>query len=349
MTLILTILLFILIFGIVIIIHEAGHFLVARREGMRVKEFAFGFPPRIFSKRKGQTRYTFNSIPLGGYVSILGEEEESEAKDSFNKKKPMARLRVVLAGIGMNFILAWVLLILYFWVAPFGPKIDAVAVANVYAGSPAEAAGIKMNDFIVSANGTLLTSDEILGEFTRAHRGEAVTLVIRSQGKEKALTVQLSADEKAPLGVAIADVGALPTIPWYLAPWHALVEMFNVTVAVLGFLGQLIVKIFGVSTSASIQAVSGPVGIFSQLKQIMILGAPAVVHYAALISLAVGIFNLLPIPALDGGRAIFLFFESIFGKRALSHATEAWVHAIGFFVLILIIIVVTYFDIQRLG
>lgn len=343
-----TLLLFVLIFGAIIIIHEAGHFFMARREGMRVREFAFGFPPRITSVRRGGTQFSINALPLGGYVSILGEDEDSAAPGSYSKKSPWSRLRVVLAGIAMNFLLAWVLLTIYFWIAPFGPTVDAIAIASVRPGSAAELAGIKVNDFLVSANGEPLETEASLTEFTRSHPGQEVTFELRRNGKLETVSVQLGTDASAPLGVGIADVGEAPHVAWYLAPWYALVETWWSIVAHLTFIGALVSKLFGMGKDVSVDAVSGPVGIFAMLQQIMVLGVPAIVRFSAIISLAVGIFNLLPIPALDGGRALFLVVEGLFGKRAISHRTEALVHALGFILLITLILFVTYLDIQKL-
>lgn len=261
-----------------------------------------------------------------------------------------------MAGVSMNILLAWVLLTVWFWVAPLAPKVDAVAVTAVSDNSPAQQVGLRVNDFIVSAteeNGTtteFLTDDQ-LSEFTGNHRGEKVDLLIKRNGNQLTVPVTLSLDQSGPsLGVSIADIGEqVPEIPWWQAPWYALMEMFFVTYATLKFLGLLILGLFGIGgQTPGVESVSGPVGIFVFLRQTLALGAPYVLRYAALISLAVAIFNILPIPALDGGRAMFLIYEGIFKKRALSHRTEAWIHAAGFALLILLIIVITFFDIKKL-
>lgn len=357
MMLLLTILLFVLIFGLIIFLHELGHFLVAKREGMTVKEFAFGFPPRLFSVTRHGTKFSLNLLPLGGYVSILGEEDASDAKGSFTQFTPWARLRVVVAGVIMNVLLAWLLLTIWLWLAPLAPKIDAIAVASVQLGSVAEQVGIKANDFIVSATPaddseptTTFKTDKALREFTQGHRGEAINFVIRRNGSQLTIPATLGTAE-VPLGVSIVDIGnEIPNVPWYLAPWEALGEMWASTVMTLTFIGSGIARLlgFGGSSEVSLDSVSGPVGIFTFLQQTVTLGAPFVIRFAGLISLAVGIFNILPLPALDGGRAVFLWFEGIFGKRALSHQVESWIHAAGFAVLILLILVVTYFDIKKL-
>lgn len=349
MALVLTIILFIVIFGLIILLHEGGHFLVAKREGMKVREFAFGFPPRLFSKRHNGTQYSLNLIPLGGYVSILGEDDGSKDPDAFGSKSPWARWRVAMAGIGMNLLLAWILLILFFWLAPLTKTLDAVAVASVLPSSAAEQAGIKVNDFITGANGQPISSDTALTDFTRSHKGETVELTITRNGSEQKLTATLGSGESAPLGVSIADVGNVPEVPWYTAPWYALVEMWSVTLVTFSFLGQLVLGLFGQgSGDVTVQQVSGPVGIFGLLRQIQLLGAASLLHFAAMLSLAVGLFNLLPIPALDGGRAFLLLYEAVFKKPVFSAKTEGLIHAAGFAVLLLFILVITYFDIRKL-
>ncbi len=347
--LILTILLFILIFGLIIFLHELGHFLVAKREGMTVQEFAFGFPPRIASFTKGGTRFSINLLPLGGFVSILGEDDPSAAKGSFTKFSAWARLRVVLAGIVMNLLLAWLLLTIWLWLAPLSPAVDAIAVASVQPGTPAEHIGIKVNDFIVSADGVTFHSDTALRDFTRSHQNQSVQFTVRRHGRNVILPAQLGSGD-APLGVSIVDIGKqVPHVPWYRAPWEALVEIGGAAWATVAFIGGLFARLFGVGGhEVSVDSVSGPVGIFSFLQQTVTLGAPFVIRFAGLISLAVGVFNLLPFPALDGGRAAFILFEGLFGKRALSHQAEAWIHAVGFAALILMIVVITYFDLKKL-
>lgn len=351
----LSVLLFVFIFGLIVLIHELGHFLAAKREGMTVREFAFGFPPRLFSIKKNGTNFSLNLIPFGGYVSILGESESSDSAGSYSKKSPWARLRVVSAGVLMNALLAWVLLTVWFWIVPFSPQADAVAVASVLPNTAAEVAGIKTNDFLVSAtlaDGTevAFASDTELAQFTKAHRGETLTFDVRRNGDLIEIPVTLGSGDEAPLGVELADLGTVPQIPWWQAPWAALQEMWLVLITTLSFLGTLILQLFGLNPAQPVpaDAVSGPVGIFSFLRQTITLGIPFIVRFAALISLAVGIFNALPFPALDGGRAVFILFEGIFGKRAISHEKEAWVHTAGFTLLILMILVVTYFDLQRL-
>lgn len=346
---ILTIIAFVLIFGLIVFVHELGHFLVAKREGMKVREFAFGFPPRIWGKKVGETTYAINAIPLGGYVSILGEDGRSNAFNSFTAKSPWARLRVVLAGVVMNLMLAWILLTIFLLFLPWQPQIDGVVVAQVISGSVAQKVGIKANDIIISAGGSRLQSEQDLIAFTKANRGHEVNFIIKRNGNELNISATLGRDDAAPLGVRIADIDNFPQVPWWQAPWYALVEIGNIIVMILAFLGKLILKLFGFGgVQVSADQVSGPVGIFVFLKQTVSLGLLLTLRFAALLSVAVAIFNVLPFPALDGGRAVFITAEGLFGRRFISHKVEGWIHAAGFLILIILILVVTYFDILKL-
>ncbi len=366
--LVLTLALYVVIFALIILLHEGGHYLAAKREGMTVKEFSFGFPPRLFSITRHGTRFTWNLFPIGGYVSILGEDGSSTATGSFTRFSPWARLRVVLAGVVMNLLLAWALLTVWLWIAPLFPKVDAIAVAGVQAGSAAEAAGFKVNDFIVSADdGTVFHADTELGAFTRSHQGDTVTFSVRRNGRLLSVSATLHAGD-APLGVVLADIGNdVPQVPWWRAPVDALAEMWFAATMTLGFLGKAIVWLVshavstvlglvglgsvavpGSSVAVPADAVSGPVGIFAFLQQTVLLGVPFVIRFVGMMSLAVGVFNLLPIPALDGGRAVFVAYEAVFKRRVVSEQVESWVHAVGFAALILLIIVITVSDIRKL-
>lgn len=347
MTLMATIL-FVLIFGLIVFVHELGHYLVAKREGMTVKEFALGFPPRLFSFVKGGTRYALNLFPLGGYVSILGENEEVSQKGSFSTAKPWARFRVSMAGIAMNIVLAFVLLTVWFWIAPLQNTPNALVVANIVEGSAAEGADIKMNDFILSANGSELTSAKQLTEFTGEHKGQEVVLKIQRNGSTFDQSVKLGEND-APLGISVVDLAeSVPQVKWYMAPWHAIQEIAAIAVMTFSFLGGLILSLFGIGREVSADAVSGPVGIYTQLQQVSTLGLASILRFSALISMAIALFNILPLPALDGGRATFILWEAFTGKKIISHQKEGLIHAIGFLLLLVLMVVVTFMDIKKL-
>lgn len=347
MTLIPTIL-FILIFGFIVFVHEFGHFWVAKREGMIVKEFALGFPPRLFSWIKNKTRYSLNLLPLGGYVSILGENEEINQKGSFSSAKPWARFRVSMAGIFMNVVLAWILLTIWFWIMPSQNNSNTIIVSQVLSGSPAEKANIKPNDFILGSQDKIFATSKELTDYTNDNKGKEVVLKIRRNGNQIEQKIKLS-DDKAPLGVAVADLDSFrPDVPWYKAPWYAILELGYLTIATFSFFGSLVLGLIGLGKEVSTEAVSGPVGIYMHLQQISTLGFASVLRFSAFISMAIAIFNFLPFPALDGGRAMFILIEALMGKKIISHQKEGIIHAVGFGILILLMLVVTFMDIKKL-
>lgn len=347
MTLLATIL-FIVIFGLIVFVHEFGHYFVAKREGMIVREFALGFPPRILSWVRNKTRYSLNLLPLGGYVNILGESEEVNQKGSFSAAKPWSRFRVSMAGIFMNVLLAWILLTVWFWIAPAQNNANTIIVSQVLPNSPAEVAQIKPNDFILGADDKTFATSKELTDFTTDNKGKEVTLKIRRNGSQFEQKIKL-ADDKAPLGVAVADLNSFkPDVAWYLAPWYAILELGYLTIATLSFFGSLILSLVGLGKEVSTEAVSGPVGIYLHLQQIATLGFASVLRFSAFISMAIAIFNFLPLPALDGGRAIFILWEAITGKKIISHQKEGIIHTVGFLVLLVLMLVVTFMDIRKL-
>lgn len=343
---IITIIVFILIFGLIIFVHELGHFLMAKRGGIKVNEFAFGFPPHIYCKKKGETRYCLNLIPFGGYCSMEGEEGSSNDKRSFSQKPVWTRVKVVIAGVLANFLLAWIFLTLWFWFVNIAQPAAYVMIAQVFSGSAAEKAGIQANDLAVSVNDQKILSAQQLSDLTRSKQGETVNISLRRFGKEKIKNVELSKDNEKPLGVALVDVGGTgEKIKWYLAPWYALVEIVNMIGVSAVFIGKIIAQLFGGEKVSG--EVSGPVGIFGFLSQVVSMGWLYVWRFVAMISLAIGFFNILPIPALDGGRLVFIGIEAIARKKVVAQKVENGLIVAGFVLLIIMIIAVTYQDISK--
>lgn len=363
----LTIILFLLILSILVLVHEFGHFYVAKKNGVFVEEFGLGYPPRICgwykSVKSGKykffwgnnhlkkedisdTIYSLNFIPLGGFCKMLGEEENVKSKNSFSEKSPWVRFKIIIAGVTLNFLLAWVLFSLWLYLVP--EYIDNnVVVTSVVADSKAQEIGIKQNDFIAKINGNDLKDSNQLIEFTKNNKGQEVSITIIRYNEEKQLITTLP-DKDQPLGISLANTGGeVQKYPWYLVPFVALDEMLLTIWISLSFLWQLILSLF-TSAKAPTEAVSGPVGVFTFLYQIIGFGWLYIIRFTALISLALAFFNLLPIPALDGGRLAFIVPEMIFKKRIVAEKIENAIHVGGFFVLILLMILVTYNDIVKL-
>ena len=354
---VLTIIVFIIVLGLLIFVHELGHFLAAKKAGVKVEEFAFGFAPRLWSRKKGETRYSINLIPLGGYVKLYGEEGE-HLKDpkSFYSKPLLSRLLVIVAGVIMNFVLAWIL----FWIGftigmpvtslnpndiPGATIKSEVVVAETLSNSPAEKSQITKGDIILSANGQTLNNPDDLKNITKANLGKKINFVIKRYGIKKEISAQLSKDKDAPLGVSILEAQKVK-VPFWRAPLVAFQELINLVVMIF----QVLIGFFAVlfKTGKAEEVGVGPVGIWFIFKTATKLGAMYVLQLTALISVNLGIINILPFPALDGGRLIFWFYELIRKKR-ITPKVENVVHIIGFVILIALIVLISIRDIMRGG
>lgn len=352
-----TLILVLVVISILILVHEWGHFYSARKFGVKVEEFGFGFPPKVYSWVKNGVRYSFNLLPFGGFVKIFGEHGEGENDPkSFISRPAWQRFIILFAGVGMNLVLAWI-----FFSAGAGlgvPQVEdektdgvPVSIIGVMAGSPADLVGLKFGDKILEmrAEGVSLRieSEKDVRDFVDAYRGEEVTLLIK-RGEDiseiKAVPRPNFPEGEGPLGVALARL-TVKRAPLYLAPWEGLKTLVgSVDVTVRGLFG-LLREIF-VERKVS-AAVSGPVGIFFFARDTMALGFAYVLQFVGMLSVNLAILNFLPIPALDGGRILFLLIEKVRGKR-IDQSVENFAHALGFAFLVIIMILVTYRDIVRI-
>ncbi len=345
----LTIVIFIVIFGLIVFVHELGHFLMAKRAGIGVEEFAFGFPPRVFARKIGETTYAINLIPLGGYVKMVGEDDESDDPKAFTRKSSFARAAVVVAGVLMNLLLAWIILTALIVVPARLKATNALFVASVQSGSAADNAGIRVGDLVLKINDQELTSPSQLREVTHQNAGRVVTVSIRRSGSEEQKRITLGQGD-APLGVGASSfsLSELPQESLWKAPWIALQMLGRVAWANFAFIGALILSLVGVGPHVAADQVSGPVGIYGIIAQFTALGWPYLLLGIAQLSLAVALFNILPIPALDGGRLLFIVIDGLFRRRLVSHKIEGIVHTIGFVLLLGLFAVVTWNDILKL-
>lgn len=382
-----TIVLFIFILGILIFVHELGHFIMAKRTGMGVNEFGFGFPPRIFGiqritknidnkpikswrivrgaktpedtpESKGNTTYSINWLPLGGFVKIKGEQgDKVHEEDSFAHKKIWQRSIVISAGVLMNFILAFVLISIGFSIGlpsivDENPPANAIVsnpsiqVVQVQEDSPAANADIITGDFITSINDQTYTTTVEFQEYTKTMVDQELTITIKrgSDYIEKTLTpVVLDEDDIGKIGVWLADV-AIVRYPWYYSLWIGAQTTVSVTWQILvAFYNIIKDLITGQPVSVDI---AGPVGIAAMTGQVARLGFVYILQFAAILSINLGIINFVPFPALDGGRFLFLMIEKIRGKKA-NQKIESIIHNVGFFILIAIVLIVTFKDVSR--
>lgn len=353
-----TLIIFVAILSLLVFVHELGHFLVAKWNGVRVDEFGFGFPPRAWGWKKGDTTYSINWIPLGGFVKIKGEDgEHANDKDSFGHKTLWQRLSILVAGVVMNLVLAWVLMSIGFLVGlpqlienvPNSGRVSQpiIHIASVLTGSPADRAGLRPGDAIVSVDGQPVSDVEAFR--TIVDTQNAANTVVVTRGKSTlpfTVTAELLKETgRLGLGVALVKTGFV-SYPWYRAPYEGLRATVDVVRGIFSTLAGFVIGLF--SSQRSAVEFSGPVGIAILTSEVVKMGFRYLLQFTALLSVNLAVINILPIPALDGGRIFFLLIEAVRGKRT-GRIVETLTHNIGFMVLMLLVLVVTYFDVLKYG
>ena len=365
MSQLLFILLALVVLGVIIMVHEFGHYFVGRRMGIGVVEFSVGMGPKILGWTKNGTRYSLRAIPLGGYCSFLGEDEKNDDPRAMNNQPAWKRFLTVLAGPAFNFLLAVVIAV---WLISGGlitnPFSDTThhVIASVEPGMPAEKAGFQPGDVIVEMNGEPISEEEagmqrVQQRIREWEPGQTMRFVVL-RGEEKIpLTLEpmyVEAENRLMIGVSFAlyypayDMNALEAVP------EALRLTGKTIVATVDFLKDLIVGLFR-GEKMQEGAVTGVVGIVDTLSTDMRVGfsdafssgVNTILYWIFVISMNLGIMNLLPIPALDGGRLLFIAVEAVRGKP-IDRNREGMVHLIGFAILIVLMVFVTYSDIRAL-
>ncbi|MFA6533849.1 MAG: RIP metalloprotease RseP [Patescibacteria group bacterium] len=360
-----TIVVFIAVLAVLVLAHEAGHFFTARRFGCQVEEFGFGFPPRIFGRRSKKTGilYSLNWIPLGGFVKIKGEDGENrDEPDSFGHKKAWQRAIILIAGVTMNFVLAVVLLTVGFGfgiptalptnLADLGPQ---ARIANtetqiylVAKDSPAEKAGLKSGDVILTLAGQTPASVTAVQDYLAGEIDKAVNLTVRRDGQELAISVTpVYRDEigRGGIGIALARTGIV-SYPWYWSLYYGAGAAGNLAVNILVAF-YTIIKNLIIGQPVGME-VTGPVGIAVMTGEVARMGIIYMLQFIALLSINLAIINFLPLPALDGGRLLFLLIEKL-RRRPVNQQIENFVHNLGFLLLMLLMVFVTYRDVVKWG
>jgi len=343
---------FIVTLGLLIIVHECGHFIAAKWMGVRVEKFSLGFGPQLIKKKKNNTEYYINAIPLGGYVKLAGDnlEECKGAKDEYFSKPPGKRFWIIFFGPLLNYVLGF----LFFWLIFFaGYPTLTTRVGGVLDGYGAKDAGIMAGDRITAVNGMKVLFWEDLQDIIQAKTNEAkVTLSILRDNKKQELSV--SVKEKKfydPFGEA-RNVGLLGITPYYdeiVKVRHGFWESFFLGAKKTRQLTALTYKGLWRMLRGKLsvrESVTGPLGIFFLTSHAAGAGIIAVLHLIAVLSISLGIFNLIPFPVLDGGHILFLGIEKIRGKT-LSLKIENFITRIGVTVLVSLAVIVTYNDIVR--
>ncbi|MFA5990650.1 MAG: RIP metalloprotease RseP [Candidatus Doudnabacteria bacterium] len=370
---IITILIFIVVLGILVFVHEFGHFIVAKKSGMQVEEFGFGFPPRIAGIQKidgkwkmiwghkpgldgSKTVYSINAIPLGGFVRILGENNENaEHPGSFINKGFWPRFLTLIAGVIMNVILAWVLLSVGYGVGlpvavtslsdvPKNAQFTGqhIAILEVVKDLPADKAGIKINDIVLDIDGQQFSAVPEIQTYVKAHAGTPVEFSIKRQQQNIKISVVPNANPpqgEGPTGVALSLVGKLK-YPAYLAVWEGGKTTISGLKNIVSGLYGLIVSHTGFSS------LGGPVKIAKLTGEVAGMGFIYLLQFTAFLSLNLAVLNILPFPALDGGRVVFLLIEKIRRKKN-NQKFEQIVNVAGFVFLLLLMVAVTINDVIK--
>jgi len=352
---------------ILIVLHELGHFIIAKWCGVAIEEFGIGYPPRLFGKKIGETFYSLNLIPLGAFVKVKGEEGEAggsiEDCRSFVGKPLWQRALIVLGGVLSFWVIAFILLSVAFGLGipqaisdeeevPFeNPKVQILALLP---HSPAERAGLRIGDTIIEMKGPHYSLKNVnkvkeVQEFIRSHKGEKIVLTIE-RGKEVfdvSLTPRLSPPEgEGPIGVLLVRT-ALVKEPWWEAPLKGIQATGRITGLWIIGLTQAIWNLLSAQKLPPGASLMGPVGIGALMSQAVQVGLSYYLEFVALISIGLAISNILPIPALDGGKLLFLLIEKIKGSP-VNAKIEQKITAFSFALLIALLIWITIKDIQRL-
>ncbi len=353
-----TILLVVIFLSLIVLLHEFGHFLVAKLCGIRVDEFGFGFPPRIWGRTVGETTYSLNALPFGGFVRIHGLEpgEEGdtanaapdEAARSFEHRPTWQRGASLLAGVAMNIILGWLVLVVVYTVG----SPSHLMLSDISAGSPAERAGLRAGDVVLQARfGRTELSDPIsshsFSDFVKTSAGETLVLTVErgSHTSDIAIVGRTNPPEgQGPLGVALADAGYPAESLWQSLGTATVITGQTLWFVIQGF-WQLIAGLF-VAPVTTLQQVAGPVGIFSLAAQVGAFGIVPLLQLMAFLSLNVAILNLVPFPALDGGRFLLLLIERFW--RPVPERWQAYLNRAGFALLIALMILVTLQDVGKI-
>ncbi len=346
-----------MVLSLLVLVHEFGHYIFAKKSGVKVEEFGFGLPPRIWGKRVGETLYSINALPFGGFVKLHGELEEgpeTDVKRSFLHKSKKVRASIVIAGVIMNFLLAILTFAIVYSFSGIPRDTDRVKIIDVTADSPAAKAGIVAGDIIAKVNDADVSSSQEFIDKTAANPGKSVTYeIIRTDsGQDQVLKIRLTPREnppegEGPIGVTITTM-EIYYPPTLLRPFYGIYYGFKDSV----YWGKtVVVGLSDMLTSAfrgeSITGVSGPIGIYAVTTEASKGGILMLINFIGILSVNLAILNILPFPALDGGRLFFIGIEAV-TRRKVSAKVEAIVNNIGFIILIILLLVISVGDVRRL-
>ncbi len=363
----LTIIIFITTLGVLVISHELGHFLAARRFGVKVLEFGFGLPPKIWSKKFGETKFSLNALPIGGFVKLLGEDEivceqsigGSDQSRNFSHKPVVQRILIVGAGVVVNLILSWVLFYIVLfnqnWKIIYPSLEPVVVVADLQDNFPAKTAGVKIGEQLLQIDDQPVQNLDSAVKYIRGHANLPIKLKLSDLEGRNLRDVTLTPKELNPgdgrIGVVFSPIPfreyESPLSRIFSAPAYSW-DLIKLT---FQGLGKLVANIVGGNYQIASQSVAGPIGLIQVTHGFVASGWQAVLPYlwfVGVISLTLTIFNSLPFPALDGGRILFMIWELVSGRR-VNQNFEKWAHSVGMVILLGLMLLITLSDLSKLN
>ena len=367
----LTFVVFFVTLTILVLAHELGHFIAAKKLGIKVEEFGFGLPPRLLKLGQiGETEYTLNLLPIGGFVRLFGEDggesvqsspapsgagqapfkvQSSEFKRAFFNQTKRVRTVVLIAGVVMNLVLAVVLFSIVYTTIGIPTPSDQVTILGTIINSPADGL-LNQNDRVVEVDGIKVSQSGQFVELIEERRGIEVKLLVIRDEEEKEIAIIPRAEppeSEGPLGVVISDM-EMKRFPWYQmiprAIWAGFVEAFSWSKAIIIGLKDMLVRWLFQGQAPT--DVAGPVGIFQITGGVARAGWLAVLQFIGMLSVNLAVINVLPFPALDGGRLLFVAYEAVTGKKARA-SIEKWSNIVGMVILLTLMLVITINDIIR--
>lgn len=341
---------FLLALSILVLVHEFGHYLFAVKSGVKVEEFGLGLPPRMIGKRIGKTIFSLNWLPIGGFCKLYGEDEDAKGKEAFNNKNPWQKFMVVIGGVLMNLILSVVIFSVVYFILGVPIETKKVKILEVVKDSPAMIAGLEVNDWVKKVNDIELTSPDQLIAETENMKGKKALLSINRNNEEMVVSIDIR--DKPPEGQGLMGISISNTemrkIKWYeiyKGIGYGFKEAYYWGKIIGGGVVDMVAGLFMGKTPKD---VSGPLGMYEATSAIKKnQGILAVIHFFGVISVNLAVINILPFPALDGGRILFVFYEMITKKRA-KQSFEIAINNIGMWLLLSLILIVTLGDLKRI-
>lgn len=346
------ILIFVIALSILVLVHEFGHYLAAVKTGVLVEEFGLGLPPRIFGKKIGKTVFSLNWLPIGGFCRLYGEDGDKKGGNAFNNKSPWEKAVIVVGGVIMNLALAVVVFSVVYSILGVPKETDKVKIIGVAKNSPSASSGLKEGDVILAVGDKAITKAAELIEEVGKYKGKLVKLRVTSYELNSTKEIEVMVRENPPAGEGAMGV-AVSNTEMVKLPWYRFYEGIGAGFKEAYFWGRVIfggvVRMVGGLIAGEVpKDVAGPIGMYqatSSIKQSQ--GMLAVVHFFGVVSVNLAIVNVLPFPALDGGRILFVLYELVM-KRRVNQRLETVVNNLGMVVLLGLLLMITVGDVGRL-